>query len=104
MFQPTGQFARISTIVSAEDVTRGKPDPQVFLLAAERLSMPPARSVVFEDTLVGLEAAHAAGMRVVAVAGTNPPERLTHADRVVRRLDELSAASLAAWFPAADQR
>ncbi len=85
-------------IVSSQDVTRGKPDPQVFLLAAERLATPPKRCVVFEDTLVGIEAAHAAGMKVVAVATTNPRESLTSADRVVDRLSEVSVESLARWF------
>ncbi len=86
------------SIVSAEDVHRGKPDPEVFLLAAARLDAAPARCVVFEDTQVGIDAAHAAGMRVVGVATTHPRDRLRGADRVVERLDELSVADLAAWF------
>jgi sugar-phosphatase len=48
-------------------VTRGKPDPQSFLLAAQRLGIDPSRCVVFEDSTKGIEAAHRAGMRVVAV-------------------------------------
>lgn len=86
------------SIVSAEDVHRGKPDPEVFLLAAARLDAAPARCVVFEDTQVGIDAAHAAGMRVVGVATTHPRDRLRDADRVVDRLDALSVADLAAWF------
>lgn len=85
-------------VVSAEDVHRGKPDPEVFLLAAARLEAPPERCVVFEDTQVGIDAARAAGMRVVGVATTHPRDRLRGADRVVSRLDELSAAGVAAWF------
>ncbi len=80
-------------------MTRGKPDPQVFLVAAERIGMPPARSVVFEDTSIGLEAAKAAGMRAIGVATTHPSERLRLADRVVRRLDELTVPEVSAWFP-----
>jgi beta-phosphoglucomutase family hydrolase len=84
-----------STIVAADDVTRGKPDPQVFLLGAQRLGVPPARCVVFEDALAGLEAARAGGMKAVAVATTHPAEALrAHADRVVHRLDELAVADL----------
>ena len=83
-----------SVIVTAEDVKRGKPDPEVFLTAAERLSVEPANAVVFEDALVGIAAAKAAGMRVVAVATTEPKEKLAHADWVVDRLDELSVAQL----------
>lgn len=81
-------------IVTAEDVTRGKPDPEVFLTAAKRIGIEPEHAVVFEDALVGIAAAKAAGMRVVAVATTEPKEKLTHADWVVDQLDELSVAQL----------
>jgi beta-phosphoglucomutase family hydrolase len=81
-------------IVTAEDVKRGKPDPEVFLTAAKRIGVEPADAVVFEDALVGITAAKAAGMRVVAVATTEPHDKLTHADWIVNRLDELSVAQL----------
>jgi len=81
-------------IVTAEDVKRGKPDPEVFLTAAKKIGVEPAHGVVFEDALVGIAAAKAAGMRVVAVATTEPKEKLAHADVVVDRLDELSVAKL----------
>jgi beta-phosphoglucomutase family hydrolase len=83
-------------IVSAEDVVHGKPDPDVFLKAAERLKMPPRKCVVFEDAHVGIEAGHAAGMKVVAVATTHSPEELREADVVVKRLDDLSLEKLGA--------
>lgn len=85
-------------LVCAEDVTRGKPDPEVFLLAASRLGAPPAHCVVFEDAHVGIEAANKAGMRVVGVATTHPAQSLTGADRVVARLDDLTATELGRWF------
>ena len=85
-------------IVSAEDVSHGKPDPEVFLKAAEKLATPPARSVVFEDAHVGIEAGHRAGMRVIAVATTNPLADLGKADLAVSRLDELEVAKVAQWF------
>lgn len=81
-------------IVAAEDVTRGKPDPQIFLLAAQALRMPPTRCVVFEDTPVGIQAAKAAKMRVVAVATSHPVASLVEADRIVARLNELSIREL----------
>jgi len=87
-----GEF--FSAIVSAEDVKRGKPDPEVFLTAAARIGVQPAGGIVFEDALVGIAAAKAAGMRVVAVATTEPKDKLAHADWVVQRLDELSIAKL----------
>ena len=83
-------------IVTAGDVTQGKPAPEVFLKVAARLGAPPERCVVFEDALAGLEAARRAGMVRVGVATTHPPEVLApHADFVVRRLDELTVAQLA---------
>jgi beta-phosphoglucomutase family hydrolase len=62
----------VGAIVSAEDVRRGKPDPEVFLRAAERLAVPPTRCVVVEDAPAGVEAGLRAGMRVIGV-GPNAP-------------------------------
>lgn len=87
-----------SAIVTAEDVSHGKPDPEVFLTAAARIARPPERCVVFEDAHVGIAAARAGGMRVVGVATTHPAGELTAADLAVQRLDELQPATLAAWF------
>jgi beta-phosphoglucomutase family hydrolase len=85
-----------AAIVTAEDVSRGKPDPEVFLTAAGRIGVDPSRCVVFEDALVGIEAAHRGGMKVVAVATTNRIETLKGADLAVHRLDELTVDQLAA--------
>jgi beta-phosphoglucomutase len=82
-------------IVAMEDTTRGKPDPQVFLTAASKLGVPPARCVVFEDAIAGVQAAKAGGMKCVAVSfvGHHPDEKLrgAGADRVVKTLKELTA-------------
>lgn len=85
-------------IVTAEDVTHGKPNPEVFLIAARRLNTPPARCVVFEDAPVGIQAGLAAGMKVVAVPTTNPKSSLTAAHRMVEQLDELTVPEVDAWF------
>jgi len=83
-------------MVTAEDVTHGKPHPDVFLKAAAKINRPPGTCVVFEDAFAGLEAARAGGMKAVAVATTHPAERLAgRAQRVVQRLDELTVADLA---------
>lgn len=58
-------------LVTADDVNRGKPDPEAYLLAAAKLGIRPERCVVVEDAPVGVTAAHSAGMRVVAVATTH---------------------------------
>ncbi|MEU8192275.1 HAD-IA family hydrolase [Microbispora amethystogenes] len=73
----------VRTIVSAEDVTVGKPDPSGYLLAADLLGVDPAACVVFEDSLAGIEAARTAGMTCVAVATTHHPDELSHADLVI---------------------
>ncbi|MEP6671902.1 MAG: HAD family phosphatase [Chthoniobacter sp.] len=91
-----GEF--FAAAVTSEDVKQGKPHPEVFLTAAARLGAEPTRCVVFEDAHVGIAAARAGGMKVVGVATTHPAEELTAADIVVRRLDELQVAQLAAWF------
>lgn len=73
-------------IVSAEDVTAGKPDPQVFLLAAARLGLPPWSCVVVEDALAGIEAAERGGMASIGISrnGTH-----LHANLVVSSLIQL---------------
>jgi beta-phosphoglucomutase family hydrolase len=83
-----------SAVVSGDDVSHGKPDPEVFLIAAQRIGRDPAHCVVFEDALVGIEAAHRGGMKAVGVATTNPIELLGAADLAVHRLDELSIEKL----------
>jgi HAD superfamily hydrolase (TIGR01509 family) len=80
--------------VTAEDVSHGKPDPEVFLTAAARIGVATENGVVFEDALVGIAAAQAAKIRVVGVTTTEPREKLAHADWVVDRLDELKVAEL----------
>ncbi|HEX6464646.1 MAG TPA: HAD family phosphatase [Vicinamibacterales bacterium] len=57
----------LDAIVAAEDVTHGKPDPEVFLTAASKLGVPPAQSVVVEDAAAGIESARRAGMRSIGV-------------------------------------
>jgi len=78
-------------IVTATDVTRGKPDPEVFLLAAERMGIPPERCAVVEDAPPGIEAANAAGAASIGLASTGRTvESLSAARLVVRSLRELS--------------
>jgi beta-phosphoglucomutase family hydrolase len=90
-----GFAERFASVITAEDVRHGKPDPEVFLTAAARIGMPPQQCVVFEDALVGIEAAHRGGMQVVGVATTNPIDLLKPADVAVHRLDELTVDEIA---------
>jgi len=66
-----GLRAAMGALVSAEDVPRGKPEPDVFLAAAAKLDSPPNRCVVVEDADAGIEAAHRAGMRRIGVGRPN---------------------------------
>jgi beta-phosphoglucomutase len=90
-----GWQGRFDAIVSAEDVQRGKPDPEVFLAAAARLGVPPSACVVVEDAAAGVEAARAAGMRVVGLLPHGAAADVTtaslgalHEDVFDRLLDE----------------
>lgn len=92
-------------IVGADDVSRGKPDPEPYLRAAARLlphapNLKPEECVAFEDSMPGIVAARKAGMRVVAVTNSYPAERLQAAHRVVASLEGLDRASLSTLFAA----
>ncbi len=84
--------------VSSEEVERGKPAPDVFLEAARRLGVPPRRCAAIEDSGNGIRAAHAAGMRVVAIPNRRyrpPAEALALADVVLESLSDLTVEVLA---------
>jgi beta-phosphoglucomutase family hydrolase len=76
VLQITGLVGFFREVAAAEDVTRGKPDPEVFLKAAAKLGAEPSACVVIEDAQVGIHAAKAAGMKAVAVTTTHPAEAL----------------------------
>lgn len=80
--------------VTGGDVTRGKPDPQVFLLAAERLGVSPTRCAVVEDASAGVEAANRAEMASIGLTGTATRDELSHARLVVDSLRELSPSAI----------
>ncbi len=90
VLEVVGLTKEFEATVSAEDVERGKPDPQVFLVAASRVGAAPARSIVVEDAAVGIEAARRAGMRRIAVLRDGA--QMT-ADLVVRSLADLPPAA-----------
>lgn len=89
-----GAYDLFTAIVSGDDVSRGKPDPQVFELAAARLDLPPHRCVVIEDAPVGIEAARAAGARTVAVTLYHPPEAFHGADLILPTLSDSTADAI----------
>jgi HAD superfamily hydrolase (TIGR01509 family) len=89
IFDLEGLAPYFRDIVASEDVSHGKPDPEVFLKAAGKAGFPPRDCVVFEDAHHGVEAGLAGGMRVVGVLTTHPGGKLQGAHRLVNRLDEL---------------
>jgi HAD superfamily hydrolase (TIGR01509 family) len=92
----TGLLARFSgRIFSADEVPHGKPDPDLFLHAAASVGADPLLCAVVEDTSLGVEAAHAAGMTVFGYAGMTPAERLSAADVVFLSMVELPDLLLA---------
>ncbi len=82
-------------VITGDDVTKKKPDPQIYLVAAERLGLAPGACVVFEDAPAGVAAARAAGMACVAVTSSVQAEQLREADVVVESLRELTLAEVA---------
>jgi len=85
----------LDALVDANTAPRSKPDPQVFLAAADALGIPPARCVAIEDGEAGVEAALSAGMRVV---GIGPPQRVGRAHLVVERIGDLDVPAVLTLF------
>ncbi|MBV8821866.1 MAG: HAD family phosphatase [Ktedonobacteraceae bacterium] len=80
----------LSVLVSGETVPRGKPAPDLFLKVAEQLGVAPTHCLVIEDAVAGVQAAHAAGMRCIAVAGDRDLPGLRAAELMVKSLTEVS--------------
>ena len=89
---PLALVERFRAIVTVEDVTRGKPDPEIYRLAASRLEVSPEACLVFEDAIVGVQAALRAGMRAFGVATAYDPEDLlaSGAERVIATFEGLT--------------
>lgn len=79
-------------MVCADEISHGKPHPEGYLTAASQLGFPPRDCVVIEDTPPGIDAAHAGGMRAIAVATTYPRTKLVAADAIVERLADLDVS------------
>ncbi len=98
IFDAIGVREYFAALVTAEDVSHGKPDPEVFLKGAQMIGRDPRFCVVFEDAHVGIEAGLAAGSRVIAVATTNPLEKLGKADLAVASLEDVDWDNFRALF------
>lgn len=94
IFAATGLGELFDAVVCGDDVVHGKPAPDVFLLAAQMLGLPPAECLVVEDAHAGIEAARRAGIPVLAVATTNPLPELAAATGAVESLADTTPAFL----------
>ena len=89
-----GIHTYFQSIISGGDITEGKPSPQGFLLAAQKLGVEPGDCIVIEDAIAGVAAAKRAGMRCLAVTNTHPRTSLTEADLIIDTLQEVSIDNL----------
>lgn len=85
-------------IITGNDIERGKPEPDIFLLACKRLNLEPSECVVLEDSVLGVEAAKQGNFKCIGVDRYKRPQRLTKADLVVDTLKELKLEKLRALF------
>ena len=91
----------MQTVISGDDISRAKPDPEIYLLAAQRLGVEPSAAVAFEDSFVGIEAVRRAGIKCVAIASSFSVERLrteTAADHVIANFEETNLERLRELF------
>jgi beta-phosphoglucomutase family hydrolase len=98
VLEEVGILEYFTVLVSGEDVINGKPKPDIFLLAASKLQVPPEHCVVLEDAVTGVTAAKAAGMKCIAITNTHEADDLTIADMVIRDFSELSLPVISALF------
>ena len=94
ILEAMGVRDQVRVVVSSDDVSRGKPDPQVFSMACDRLGLPSRQCVVIEDAPSGVEAARAAGAHCVAVLMHHSRESLKRAHRIVEKIADLRVADL----------
>ena len=85
-------------IACGREVTEGKPSPQIFLLAAEKLKAEPAGCIVIEDAVAGIAGAKRAGMKCIAVANSHPQGKLKESDLIVASLESVSINDLSRLY------
>ncbi len=93
ILETIGLAKHLDALVCGHDITKGKPDPQIFLMAAERMNLKPACCVVFEDAVLGVEAGKNGGMYTVGIDRYENPDRLQTADQVIKDLGEITYES-----------
>ena len=96
MLEETGIRPYFQVLIDASKVSKGKPDPEIYLKAAQLLGIAPERCIVMEDSTVGVEAGLRAGMKVVGITTTHSRQELAHTHLVIDDFDELSVDKLEA--------
>jgi len=90
-----GRLQSFKAVVTGADVAAGKPHPEVFLKAAERVGVEPENCAVIEDSTAGIQAALSAGMHAIGLVGTNTAEKLRNAHLIINTLKELTPSRIA---------
>jgi beta-phosphoglucomutase len=75
-------------VVDSSMVSKGKPDPEIYLMAAEQMGLLPEQCIVVEDSIAGVKAGKAAGMKVIAITTTSAREKLGDADKIIDHFNE----------------
>lgn len=99
MLEETGIRPYFQVLIDASKVSKGKPDPEIYLKAAQLLGIAPERCIVMEDSTVGVEAGLRAGMKVVGITTTHSRQELAHTHLVIDDFDELRVDKLEALLP-----
>lgn len=81
-------------VIYSKHIKKGKPDPEIYLVTAKKINVPPAKCVAFEDSIAGIQSAKAAGMKVVAIATTHTPEELIIADKLIYDYDDIAITDI----------
>jgi beta-phosphoglucomutase-like phosphatase (HAD superfamily) len=90
VFEKTGLRPYFDVSIDANDVTRGKPDPEIYLKTAEKLNCSSEACLVFEDSMPGIQAGRNAGMKVIGVATSHPAETLKDTEFVIKDFTEIN--------------
>jgi len=102
VFEKTGLREYFDVSIDANDVTRGKPDPEIYLKTAEKLNCPPEACLVFEDSMPGIQAGRNAGMKVIGVATSHPADKLKDTEFVIKDFTEINFKAVLDYLITAD--
>lgn len=94
-----GVYNLLNTVIDGNMITKGKPHPQIFLIAAEELKVKPENCIVFEDAILGIQAAKTAGMFGIGVDRYKNPQRLSKADLVITDISDITLEKLVQFKP-----